>query len=753
MQLVKKKLLYNFFLIQLCINILFTSSLYAQNLEKIEINGNIRISNETIQTFLTANINDTINDTDLNVILKELYDTNFFSNVSVKFIDNKLVIDVVENPIIENIIYQNIKSDDLLNFITQDTKLIKRSSFVKNYAENDISVMLDNLKKRSYYFSKIDLIVENLEDNKVNLIYDIDLGNKAKIRKISFIGDKVFKDNELRSVILSEEYKFWKFITQKKFLNEEMVSFDLRLLKNFFINKGYYNVEIFSSNAKLLNENNFELIFNINAGERIYFGDLTIDLPPNYNERDFINLNKTLSNLKGLPYSIYSIEKITKEINYIALYEQYETIDIKVLETFEANKINLSFIINESEKKYISRINIFGNNVTRENVIRNQFEIDEGDIFNEILYNKSINNIKSLNFFKDVNAEVLDDDTSDEKIININVEEKPTGEIGASAGVGTGGSSIGFSVKENNYLGKGLGLTSSLSIDEDSIKGLFSVVNPNYNDSEKSVYARVEASEIDKLTDFGYKTNRTGFALGTNFEIFDDMSFGIGNKNYYEKIETDKTASTLQKKQQGNYWDTFLNLDFDYDKRNQKFKTSDGSRTFYSLDIPLISETNTLTNSLQYTKYKELYDENITSVSFYVKASNSITNDNIKLSERNNLPSNKLKGFVSSKVGPKDGNDYIGGNYVSSFNIRSTLPQLLKESQNVDFSLFFDAANIWGVDYNSSLDNSDKIRSSTGITVDWFTVIGPLNFSLALPITKDDTDQTETFRFNLGTTF
>jgi len=292
-----------------------------------------------------------------------------------------------------------------------------------------------------------------------------------------------------------------------------------------------------------------------------------------------------------------------------------------------------------------------------------------------------------------------------------------------------------------------------LFIDEDSIKGLFSVVNPNYNDSEKSVYARAEASEIDKLTDFGYKTNRTGFALGTNFEIFDDMSFGIGNKNYYEKIETDKTASTLQKKQQGNYWDTFLNLDFDYDKRNQKFKTSDGSRTFYSLDIPLISETNTLTSSLQYTKYKELYDENITSVSFYVKASNSITNDNIKLSERNNLPSNKLKGFVSSKVGPKDGNDYIGGNYVSSFNIRSTLPQLLKESQNVDFSLFFDAANIWGVDYNSSLDNSDKIRSSTGITVDWFTVIGPLNFSLALPITKDDTDQTETFRFNLGTTF
>jgi outer membrane protein insertion porin family len=749
----KTKIYIQFFLLYFCFKIFFISNVFAENLNEINVNGNIRISKENIITFLPVKINDEINEIQLNEILKSLYDTNFFSNVSVKFVGNKLIIDVIENPIIQKIIYKGIKSNPLLELVIKDNKLIERSSFIETLSEKDILKMLDNLKTRSYFFSKINLKVENLGENKVNLIYEINLGNKAKIKKISFIGDKVFKDTELKSLILSEEYRFWKIISNKKYLNEEMVLFDKRLLRNFFINNGYYNVIISSSFAKLLDNDEFELIFTIDAGNILYFGDLNINLPINYNEDDFIKLNKVLTTLKGKPYSINAIEKITNEINLIALNEQYETIVVDVVETFKSDNINLDFIINESEKQYISRINIKGNNITRENVIRNQFEIDEGDLFNEILYNKSLNNIKSLNFFKDVSGDIIENQTLNEKIINISVEEKSTGEIGASAGVGTSGSTVGFFVKENNYLGKGIGLEGNLSLSEDTVKGLFSISNPNYNDSDKSVYAQIEASEINKLKDFGYKTNRTGFALGTNFEILDDLRFGIGNKNYYERIEVDSTASALQKKQKGNYFDTFLNFDFDYDKRNQKFKPSNGSRGFYGLDLPIISDTNTFINTFQYTLYKELYKDNITSFSYYIKTSNSLSGDNIKLSERNLLPSNKLKGFVPSKIGPKDGNDYIGGNYASSINIKSNLPQIFKESENIDFSLFLDVANVWKVDYDSTIDDSSKIRSSIGFGAEWFTVVGPLNFSVALPLTKNNTDKTETFRFNLGTTF
>ena len=740
-------------LLSLVVLLLFIHNLHSEIIKNIKISGNERITNETLLTFLPPLLDKEITDSEINSITKNLYETNFFKDVTIELKDDLLLINVVENPIIQNIVYNGIKSDSLLDFLTDGVNLKDRSSFVEIFAEQDIAIINDNLKRRGYFFATVVLKKENLGDNLVNLIFEIDLGKKAKIKKITFIGNKIYKDKKLRSIILSEEYKFWKFISGKKFLNEDLVNFDKQLLLNFYKNNGYYNALISSSFAKLLIDDEFELIFNVNAGDKIFFRNLNVELPINFDQNNFDKLNTTLERLKNEPYSINAIEKITQEIDKIALDEAYETIGIDVIENFDSNYLDLTFVIEETEKTFVKRINVFGNNVTRENVIRNQLEIDEGDFYNEILLNKSINNIKSLNFFKNVDSQIITDDTTNDKIVNISVEEKPTGEIGASAGVGTSGESFGFFVKENNFLGKGLNLSSDVTLSTESIKGSLSVKNPNFNDTDKSVYASLETTEIDRLTDFGYKTNRTGFAYGTDFEIFDDLNFGIGNKNYYQKIETDSTASALQQKQEGDYWDSFINLDFTYDKRNQKFKTTDGFRNFYSIELPVISETNTLSNIYDYRFFTELYENNITSFSFFAKTSNSISGDDIKLTERNYLPSNKLRGFQSGKIGPKDGNDFVGGNYVSSININSTLPQFFEENQNIDFSIFLDAGNVWGIDYDSSIDESNKIRSAAGLGVDWFTPIGPLNFSLSQPISKADTDKTESFRFNLGTSF
>ena len=312
---------------------------------------------------------------------------------------------------------------------------------------------------------------------------------------------------------------------------------------------------------------------------------------------------------------------------------------------------------------------------------------------------------------------------------------------------------MGFSIRENNFIGKGIGLDSNLILSSDSIKGLVSINNPNFKNSDKSLNLRLEVSSIDKFDTFGYKTNRKGFSFGTNFELYDDFFFGLGTSNYYEIIDTDATASVNQQKQKGNYWDTYINLDFDFDKRNQKFQTSSGFRSFYSLDLPVISEKNSLANKYNYQYFTELYENNLTNFSLYLNSVNSLTNEDVKLSERLFIPSNKLRGFKYGSTGPKDGDDYIGGNYISTLNFSSTLPQILENSQNTDFLFFIDVGNVWGVDYNSSLNDSNKIRSSVGIGVDWFTPVGPLNFSLAQPLSKANTDTTETFRFNLGTTF
>ena len=727
-------------------------SVTAEILKKIIIDGNQRISDETIKMFSAVSIDDNLSDLNINELLKDLYETNFFENINIKFVNNTLSILVKEYPIIENIYYEGLKTNKIEDIIKDNIILKPRSSFNISLLESDKRSSLSLLKDIGYYFSKIEIFVEKIENNKVNLTYKVDLGKKAKVKKITFLGNKIYKDSKLRSIIASEEYKFWKIISGKKFLNKGLVNLDTRLLKNFYLNKGYYNVEITSSFAKLINNDEFEIIFNINAQNKIYFRDFTLDIPSDFDQDNFDNLKIIFNELKGRPYSFRAIDKILEEINNITTEEQYQSTKASVIETTTLDMIDLNFKIKETEKFYVKKINIYGNNITRENVIRNQLEIDEGDPFNEILEKKSINNIKSLNFFSLVESEVVDG-LKGNKIINITVDEKPTGEISASAGVGTTGSSIGFGIKENNFLGAGITLDSNIILGTNSINGILSILNPNYKDTNKSVYLNIEASEVDNYKLFGYKTSKTGFGIGTNFELYDNTFFGIGNTNFYEKIETDSTASARQKKQEGDYWDSFLNLNFDFDKRNQKYQTSSGFRSYYSLDLPVISDTNTLKNKYTYKYFTELYENNISSFSIFLESANSLSNKDVKLSERVNIPAKRLRGFEAGRVGPKDGDDFIGGNYVYAFNFASTLPKILENSQSADFMFFIDAANIWGVDYDSSLSKSNNIRSSIGIALDLYTPIGPLNFSFAHPIIKEKNDKTETFRFNLGTTF
>ena len=729
------------------------TSSFSEKIDNIKILGNERISKETILMFSDITLNDKIDDNKINQILNNLYESNFFEDVSVEYNQNILFISVKELPIIQNIFLDGIKASKFQDEIKKNFKLKSRSSYNEFFLEEEVKVIKSILKNYGYYFADVSTYVEALGDNMVNITYKIDLGEKAKVKKISFIGNKIFKDKELKNLIVSEEYKFWKFISSKKYLNEDLIKFDNNLIRNFYLNKGYYNVEVNSSFAKLIKNDEFEIIYNINPGEKIYFGDVTIKLPRDVDEANYQDLKLSLKELRGQHYSINSVEKILNRIDSITINQEFKSIKSSVEENIVDNFLNLKFTIEDLDKMFVEQINIFGNNITEESVIRNQLVLDEGDPYNEILLKKSENNIKSLNFFKKVNTNISEGKEPNNKIINIDIEEKPTGEISAGAGFGSSGGTVMFGVKENNYLGRGIAVNANATVSSESFKGILSVTNPNYKNSDKSVFASIQALEIDKLKNYGFKTNKTGFEIGTKFEYLEDFNLGLSSSSFYEKIETDSNASARQASQEGDYVDIFTNLEFNYDKRNQKYKPSSGFISNYDIQIPLISKTNTLTNSYLYKHYGELYDNNVTSLSFFLKTANSITGDDIKLSERISIPSKMLRGFESGKVGPKDGKDFIGGNYVSALNINTTIPQIFPNLQNVDFSIFFDAANVWGIDYDSSINDSNKLRSSIGFGVDWFTVVGPLTFSLSEVITKDDHDIEENFRFNLGTTF
>ena len=738
-------------LLTLIIILIFATKSNSEIVKKVIIENNERITKDTILVFSDIKIGKDYTPNDLNLVIKDLFSTNFFSDISLNLNDGILTISVIENKVIQEIKINGIKKKELVDILKKQLMLKDKNPFVENFVLNDVERIKRILKNSGYYFSSVqDQIIEN-PNSTVNVIFNIELGEKAYIKSIEFTGDKYYKDRLLRNIIVSEENRFWKFITNRKFINPENIKLDKRLLKNYFLNKGHYNVLINDSTVELTENNNFKLQYNINAGPKFKILKSSLVLPDDYNEKDFIKIKNRLNNLEGKIYSINKLNKIAQEVDILTLRNDYEFINASFKEKIVSkNELELIFEIKEFEKRYLKKVNVYGNNITEERVIRDNLEVDEGDPFNELLLSKSINNLKSLNIFGNVEYELTSED-NDKKILNITVSEKPTGEIFASAGAGTQGSTVGFGVVENNFMGKNISLDTNIRINDETIKGAFSVVNPNWNYTDKALIASVESSVTDRLTDYGYETNKTGFSLGSAWEQYDDVIFSPKLRTFYEKLDTNQNASENYKKQEGEYFDTSFTYGLDLDKRNQRFQTTSGYRSKFNQSVPVVSEDTAFFNSYEFTTFNQISDM-VTRLSVQGSAINALGDEDVRVSKRLYIPAKKLRGFESGKIGPKDSGDFIGGNYTAVLNASTTLPEFGANLESIDFQLFLDAANVWGVDYDSSLDKSE-LRSSIGLGVDWYTVVGPLNFSIAQPISKADTDKTETVRFNIGTTF
>ena len=732
----------------------FFNQLKAEIINNIIVNNNERISLGTIKTYGKIEIGKDYSEDDLNQVLKDLYETKFFKNISLKIDNQVLIIDLIENKLVQTILIEGIKSSTIKNTILESLIIKEKAPFNESDISKDLSNIKRSLTSEGYYLSNIDSnIIEN-NNNTVNIVFNIDIGDKSKISIIEFTGDKIFKTKILKNIITSEENKFWKFISRNKYLNEQKLLLDERLLKKFYLDNGYYDVKVNTSTATILDDNSFKLVFNINAGNLYTVNKTKLEIPIDYNLSNFNEVQKLLNELEGTLYSFSKISKIVKEIDKISLSREYDFINATILEDkLDNNKININFKVTESEKLYVERVNIFGNNITEESVIRSNLEVDEGDPFNELLHAKGLNNIKALNIFKTVNSEIIEGSSPSSKTINIEVVEKPTGEISLGAGIGSDGGTVGFSVSENNFLGKGVKLSSSLRISEDTIRGNFSVNNPDFNYSGRSLITNIERVTTDKLSDSGYESSKTGFSLGTSFEKNENLFFSPGVSTYYEKISTNSSASASLKKQEGSYFENKFSYTLDYDLRNQKFRTTDGIRSIFNQSVPLISDDYALSNSYEFKKWHELENRMVVDINFYGKAINSLTDEDVRVSNRLGLSSSRMRGFESGKIGPRDGNDYVGGNYAAAINLSTTLPMVLESFEDIDMKYFIDAGNVWGVDYSDTVDESNSIRSSTGLTVNWFTPIGPMNFAFIQNISKASTDKTESFQFNIGTSF
>ena len=735
---------------------LFLTSNSFSEIKNVVIIGNTRVSSNTIESLVDKKISN-IDSIYINNLTKKIYDTDFFSDVKISYSQDILTIRVSENSVVNFFYISGLKDDDL----DQANKIIilkENTIFSTSKLKKDIESVKDYFRSKGYYNLTIDPEVIRIENNQINLILNIDKKDSSKIKNIYFIGDKFFSSSQLSEVISSSEDGWWKLFSSSA-LNEQQIEYDKQLLKDFYKLKGFYDIQIESVFARVDNSKNFSLTYSINSGKKYKFGE--VDIKPSgpiYKEKDVLEIkNISTKLLKNENYSSLIITKLNKQINNYLESSKYNNFEVNIQENKKKDEvIDLVIQLNEEPKALINKINISGNSLTEEKVIRDNIYLSEGDNLNASKLKKSIDNIRSKQYFSKVDSKIENSkEKKDAKDLNISVKEQATGSISAGVGYGTNGGIFQAGINEKNFLGKGINLNFTGELSTQKLTGEFTFVDPNFRNSDKQLAFSL-ISQKDSFTNSGYTNKTIGTKVGTGYEIYENIFFKPNVALLNDKLEVDSTnTSSLLKSRQGSNVTSSVGYNFSLDLRDSKYNPTSGSVSYFEQNIAtLISDIPAVQSTIGSTFYQDLFsDKYIGSAKIKLASSVAFGNKDVKISDRLYASQNEIRGFQLKGIGPVDGGDHIGGNYLATLSLKSTFPNPIPDNFKANSYLFYDMGNVWGVDYSNLVPSNSKIRSSTGVALDFMSPVGPLSFTYAIPISKAHTDKEQKFLFNIGSTF
>jgi len=733
--------------------LILTTSSFSQ-IKKINIAGNARVNSNTIESLVDKKIIN-IDSIYINNLTKKIYDTDFFSDVKISYNQDVLTINVIENPIV-NFFYINGLKDNDLDKVNKIITLKENSIFSSSKLKKDIEATKEYFNTEGYYQVSILPEVIKIDNNQINLIINIDKKEISKIRNIYFIGNKIFSSSQLLDVISSSEDGWWKLFTSSA-LSEQKVEYDKQLLKDFYKSKGFYDVQIESAFAGFDKNNYFSITFSINSGKKYKFGDFEIKTSSSlYKEQDILEIKNTSNKLlKNAIYSPLILNKLNRDLTSYLESKRYNNFEINILESKKDNEIiDIVLQLNDEQKNIIKKINIQGNTITEEKVIRDNLVLSEGDYLNQSKIKRSIDNVKASQIFSKVDYKVEDADSKNFKNLNLFLKEQPTGSISAGVGYGTNGGLFEAAINEKNFLGQGINLNFTGRLSSEAIRGEVFYADPNFKNSNKELAISL-FSEVDDYTNSGYQNKKIGTRFATKYEIYEDVFFRPNVGAQYDKLDVSGSASSLLKNRQGSFTTTSLGYNFSIDQRDSRFNPTSGSVLYFDQNIAtLFSDIPTLQTGVGATFYKELLNDKFIG-SARARIANVVAADNkdVKLSDRIFASVSDIRGFEPRGIGPVDAGDHIGGNNLATLSLKSTFPNPIPENLRANTFVFFDVGNVWGADYSDLISDSSKIRSSTGVAVDIMSPIGPLSFTYSIPLSKVSTDKEQKFLFNIGSSF
>jgi outer membrane protein insertion porin family len=745
--------------------------------QRIVVVGNERIEQSTILSYLPIQAGETINPAKIDLALKALFRTDLFSDVKIGLLNGDLTITVVENPIINKVVFEGnsgLKEDKLRDEVT----IRPRGIFTKAKVQSDIQRIIELYRRSGRISATVTPKIVELPQKRVDLIFEINEGPKSGVLRVNFLGNKEFSDNDLRDVVVTEQTTWYKFFSSNANYDPDRLEYDKEQLRKHYRNRGFYDFRVISAVAELApDKNGFVITYTLEEGPEYKFGKISVETELKKLDKDL--LQQLIPIHTGDQYEDQRIENATDSLTFAAGAAGFASVDVRPRYTANpvTKTVDVVFQVNEGPRVYVNRIDVVGNTQTLDYVIRREMNLVEGDAYNRALVDRSKNNIKGLGFFKDVNITEIPTANPDRTDLQVKVEEQPTGELSFSAGYSSVDQLVlDLGVTQRNFRGRGEDVRARVSVGSLRQQVDLSFTEPrflgrNLRAGIDGYYYRLDYSQYS-----AYQSSTVGMNLRAGFPLTLNSAMSLRYVLRSDDVQIDDSycdpaapvVSLSICAQRGAYTTSLVGYGLSLDRRNDPIRPTRGYYANLTQDFAgLGGDVKYVKTELEggwYHGFSKSYRLSVTGSAGYAGGWGG---DTIRINDRFYKGGNTFRGFETAGIGPRDTSfqrsDALGGRAYAIGSVEMTVPTFLPEQYGINAALFTDFGTVGLLDNKDKLDATGKkdpnihddlsLRASAGLSIFWKSPMGPIRFDFSQILSKEDYDRTETFRFSTSTKF
>ncbi|HEX8472091.1 MAG TPA: outer membrane protein assembly factor BamA [Brevundimonas sp.] len=742
---------------------------------RILVEGNQRIDQTTVLSYLPIQPGDTVDAVLLDVAVRTLNRTQLFANVQIGLQPNgDLVVSIVENPIINQVTFEG-NSALSEKKLTDEVTLAPRGIYTRAKVQEDVGKIIELYRLSGRISATVAPKLVQLEQNRVDVVFEIDEGPETGLQAITILGNTAFSDTDLRDVMITKESRWYRLFSSNDNYDPNRLDYDQQQLRKFYTNRGYYDFRIVSAVAELVPNNSaFGLTMTLDEGDKYNFGKINVVTENSRLNADFLKLLIPIR--EGQLYESDKIESSVDALTFAAGSAGYAFVDIKpsYKANAETNTVDVTFNISEGQRVYIDRINVVGNTRTIDPVIRREMMLTEGDAFNRTLIERSRNNLRALGFFKDVTIEEVRGSAPDRTVVNVQVEEQPTGELSVGAGFSSVDSFVvNLGITERNFRGRGQNVVARAEWGSLRQQLDFRFTEPRFLGRDVGAGFDVFHSRYDFQDESSFDYRSTGAGLRLSFPI---NGYTRLSTRYFIKDDeiivptgycsTGGSGSRALCDQVGASLNSSAGYTLAIDRRNDPVRPTRGWTGTMRQDLAgLGGDVNYVKTEAEASVFYGITPAWVVSVNGSVGYVAGWAGDAVRINDRFFRGGNTFRGFETAGMGPRDltTNDALGGNFYAVGTVELTLPNFLPETYGIKTSLFTDIGTLGVLDDRYTLTSAGlqdanivddlSLRAASGVSIHWKSPMGPIRFDLSKVWSQEEYDRTESFRFSTSTQF